>query len=73
MKNIKDEKITVTVVSGFLGSGKTTLLTNYIDELLKIDEKITVIMNEFGPLDVDGNLLSDLVPVRSIFKWLRLL
>ena len=26
-------------------------------ELLKIDEKITVIMNEFGPLDVDGNLL----------------
>lgn len=57
MKNIKDEKITVMVVSDFLGSGKTTLLTNYIDELLKIDEKITVIMNEFGPLDVDGNLL----------------
>ena len=57
MKNINDEKITVMVVSDFLGSGKTTLLTHYIDELLKIDEKITVIMNEFGPLDVDGNLL----------------
>ena len=68
MKNNKNEKLKITIVSGFLGSGKTTFLTHYINELLKIDEKITVIMNEFGSFDVDGNHLSELVKVNPLLN-----
>ena len=68
MRNNKDEKITISIISGFLGSGKTTLLTHYISEILKTDEKVKVIMNEFGSLDVDGNHLSNIVDVRSILN-----
>lgn len=68
MKNNKNEKLKITIVSGFLGSGKTTFLTHYINELLKIDEKITVIMNEFGSFDVDGNHLSELVKVYPLLN-----
>lgn len=72
MKNNKNEKLKITIVSGFLGSGKTTFLTHYINELLKIDEKITVIMNEFGSFDVDGNHLSELVKVYPLVNNLML-
>ncbi|MFW3610929.1 CobW family GTP-binding protein [Staphylococcus caprae] len=68
MRNNKDEKISISIISGFLGSGKTTLLTHYMSELLKIDEKISVIMNEFGSFDVDGNHLTDMVEVYSILN-----
>lgn len=68
MRINKDEKITISIISGFLGSGKTTLLTNYTSELLKTDEKVKVIMNEFGSLDVDGHHLNDIVEVRSILN-----
>lgn len=68
MRNNKDEKITISIISGFLGSGKTTLLKHYISEILKTDEKVKVIMNEFGSLDVDGNHLSNMVDVRSILN-----
>lgn len=63
MKNNKNEKLKIIIVSGFLGSGKIMFLIYYINELLKIDEKIIVIMNEFGLFDVDGNYLSELVKV----------
>lgn len=68
MRNNKDEKIKISIISGFLGSGKTTLLIHYISEILKTDEKVKVIMNEFGSLDVDGNHLSNIVDVRSILN-----
>lgn len=45
MINNKNEKISITIVNGFLGSGKTTFLNHYIEQLLKKDEKITIIMN----------------------------
>ncbi|RFD66150.1 CobW family GTP-binding protein [Staphylococcus pasteuri] len=68
MKNNKSRKISISIISGFLGSGKTTLLTHYISELLKIDEKIKVIMNEFGSFDVDSQNLDSNIEVRSIIN-----
>ncbi len=49
------KKISATVVTGFLGSGKTTLLTNIIKQAN--GKRIAVIINEFGELDIDADLL----------------
>lgn len=46
----------VTLLTGFLGSGKTTLI-NYLLENNR-DEKVIIIENEFGPVNVDSNLLN---------------
>ena len=48
-------KIPATVVTGFLGSGKTTLLSNVLKQAA--GKRIAVIVNEFGELDIDANLL----------------
>ena len=48
-------KIPATVVTGFLGSGKTTLLSNLLKQAN--GKRIAVIVNEFGELDIDANLL----------------
>ena len=49
------KKIPVTVVTGFLGSGKTTLLSNILNQAA--GKRIAVIVNEFGELDIDADLL----------------
>ncbi len=48
-------KIPATVVTGFLGSGKTTLLSNIIKKAN--GKRIAIIVNEFGEMDIDANLL----------------
>ena len=48
-------KIPATVVTGFLGSGKTTLLSHVLKNAA--GKRIAVIVNEFGELDVDADLL----------------
>lgn len=48
-------KIPATVVTGFLGSGKTTLLSNVLKQAK--GKRIAVIVNEFGELDIDADLL----------------
>ncbi len=48
-------KIPATVVTGFLGSGKTTLLANVLKQAQ--GKRIAVIVNEFGELDIDADLL----------------
>ena len=48
-------KIPATVVTGFLGSGKTTLLSNVLKQAQ--GKRIAVIVNEFGELDIDADLL----------------
>ena len=52
---MQTRKIPATIVTGFLGSGKTTLLR----QLLKNAQgrRIAVIVNEFGKLGIDGELL----------------
>ena len=50
-----EQKIPVTLITGFLGAGKTTLLNNLLTEFH--DEKIAVIVNEFGEVGIDDKLL----------------
>lgn len=44
----------LTILTGYLGSGKTTLLRHV---LAATGQKIAVIMNEFGELDIDAKLV----------------
>mgnify|MGYP000347905386 CR=1 FL=1 len=48
-------KIPATIVTGFLGSGKTTLLSSLLKQAK--GKRIAVIVNEFGELDIDADLL----------------
>lgn len=66
MINNKNEKISITIITGFLGSGKTTFLKHYIDQLLKKDEKIKIVMNEFGNFDVDSLVIGENVSIKSL-------
>jgi G3E family GTPase len=47
----------VHLISGFLGSGKTTLLQNLLDYCLTQGLKPAVMMNEYGEVSIDGELL----------------
>ncbi len=48
-------KIPVTVITGFLGAGKTTLIRNLLQN--NQGRKIAVLVNEFGEVGIDGDLL----------------
>lgn len=48
----------VNIISGFLGTGKTTLIKYMLDNMYK-NEKIAIVENEFGELDIDSYLLED--------------
>ena len=49
------QKIPATVITGFLGAGKTTLIRNLLQN--PGGRKIALIINEFGDLGVDGDIL----------------
>ncbi|MBW2522485.1 MAG: GTP-binding protein [Deltaproteobacteria bacterium] len=46
----------VYLITGFLGSGKTTLLNRIIARFPR-DRKLTILMNEFGEIGIDGTLV----------------
>lgn len=48
-------KIPATVITGFLGAGKTTMIRNMLQNAG--GKKIALIINEFGDLGVDGDVL----------------
>jgi G3E family GTPase len=45
----------VSIITGFLGSGKTTLLNQILQN--KQDLKVAVLVNEFGDINIDSQLL----------------
>jgi G3E family GTPase len=53
----RDERVPVTVLTGFLGSGKTTLLNRILTEHHGM--RIAVIENEFGEVGIDDALVLD--------------
>ena len=46
------------IITGFLGVGKTTMLTNTVKEQFS-DKKVAIIVNEFGDIGIDGNILKN--------------
>ena len=48
-------KIPATIITGFLGAGKTTLIRRLIDQAE--GRRLAFIINEFGDLGVDGEIL----------------
>lgn len=48
-------KIPATIVTGFLGAGKTTLIRHMLENAE--GKRIALIINEFGDLGVDGDIL----------------
>ncbi len=52
---MQGQKIPATVITGFLGAGKTTMIRNLLTGA--DGRKIALIVNEFGDLGVDGDVL----------------
>lgn len=52
-----EDRIPVTVITGFLGSGKTTLLNHILTK--EHGKKIAVIENEFGEIGIDDALVKN--------------
>jgi cobalamin biosynthesis protein CobW len=63
-------KIPVTVITGFLGAGKTTLIRHLMAN--PQGKRLAVLVNEFGSLGVDGDILKacadEMCPVENIVE-----
>ncbi|MFC7553624.1 CobW family GTP-binding protein [Pseudoroseomonas wenyumeiae] len=57
MSDTADTTVPVTVLTGYLGAGKTTLLNRILSE--EHGKKYAVVINEFGELGVDNDLVID--------------
>ena len=55
IKEKAQEKVPVTVLTGYLGAGKTTLLNRILSE--PHGKKYAVIVNEFGEIGIDNDLV----------------
>ncbi|MDW7673250.1 MAG: GTP-binding protein [Bacillota bacterium] len=49
--------IKLDIISGFLGVGKTTFIKRVLQAFGAVDEKVVIVVNEFGDIGIDGTLL----------------
>ena len=52
--------IKIDLITGFLGSGKTTFLIKYANHFIKKGERICIIENDFGAINIDMMLIDSL-------------
>ena len=52
--------IKIDLITGFLGSGKTTFIKKYADYLIGKGQKIGILVNDYGAVNVDTMLLGGL-------------
>lgn len=53
--------ITIDLITGFLGSGKTTFIENYARWLVTKGERVCILENDYGAINIDRVLLQDLL------------
>ncbi|TJX29939.1 CobW-like GTP-binding protein, partial [Staphylococcus haemolyticus] len=58
----------IIIVGGFLGSGKTTTLNHLITDALDHNLKTALIINEFGKMSVDSQLIHPTIPISEIVE-----
>lgn len=52
--------VKIDLITGFLGSGKTTFIKKYAKYLMSKNENICILENDYGPINVDMELITDI-------------
>ena len=60
----------IDLITGILGSGKTTFLRRYAKYLLAQGQRIAILENDFGAVNVDMMMLQDLMGDQCVLEMI---